>query len=145
MRPRRRRTLAARLALLALVGLGVASRAVAADPIDLAVAEDRKALEALAVAFAQARPKTKFEQWDPAVRADLVARASKMKLREGALGAVRDVFWKALKANPPGPWRPEGRDVDHDAVRAGDVDPEGEGRREGGPRARAARGRRGRG
>lgn len=113
MRPRRRRTLAARLALLALVGLGVASRAVAADPIDLAVAEDRKALEALAVAFAQARPKTKFEQWDPAVRADLVARASKMKLREGALGAVRDVFWKALKANPPGP---SGRGVPKDAT-----------------------------
>lgn len=103
MRSRRRRTFAARLGLLALVGLGAASRAVAADPIDLAVAEDRKALEALATAFAKARPKTHFERWDPATRADLVARASKLKLREGALAAVRDVFWKALKANPPGP------------------------------------------
>jgi hypothetical protein len=115
LRPRAqpRRSLAARLCLLAFVGLGAVSRAAAADPIDLAVAEDRKAVEALAVAFAQARPKTKFERWDPAVRADLVARASKLKLREGALGAVRDVFWKALKANPPGP---SGRGVARDAT-----------------------------
>ncbi|MFO0934224.1 MAG: hypothetical protein U1E39_16175 [Planctomycetota bacterium] len=103
MRSRPRRALAVRLCLLAVVGCGAAPRDASAGPIDLAVAGDRKALEVLAADFAKARPKTKFERWDPAVRADLVARASKMTLREGALPAVRDVFWKALKANPPGP------------------------------------------
>lgn len=99
--------------LLALAATLAAPRTAAADPIDLAVPADRKALETLAADFAKARPKTKFETWDPAVRADLVARASKLTLKEGALPAVRDVFWKALKANPPGP---PGRGAGKDAT-----------------------------
>ena len=112
MRPRPR-ALAARLLLVALAASAGAPRGASAGPVDLAVAADRKALETLAADFAKARPKTKFERWDPAVRADLEARASKMTLKEGALPAVRDVFWKALKANPPGP---PGRGTGKDAT-----------------------------
>ncbi len=86
-------------------------RAPPAAPIDLKVPADRKALEALAVACAKARPKTKFEAWDPAVRADLVTKARAMTLPEGALAEVRDVFWKALKAHPPGPPAREKKDA----------------------------------
>jgi dienelactone hydrolase len=99
-RPNRGRRLVHRLALAMLAGLVAvaATSARAADPLN------RKALESLASAWAKARPKTKFEAWDPLVRADLWAKAKALgPIGEGTLDDVRDVFWKALKANPPGP------------------------------------------
>ncbi len=78
------------LLLLGLV-LGPARPAGAAGP-------DPKALESLATAWAKARPRTKFEAWDPKVRAELAARARALgAIEEGSLEAVRDVFWKALR------------------------------------------------
>jgi len=59
---------------------------------------DAKALEALATEWAKARPKTKFEAWNPTTRAALLERAKGLgPLPEGSLDAVRDVFWKALR------------------------------------------------
>lgn len=79
------------LPLLAALVLGPAGAARAAGP-------DPKGLEALATAWAKARPRTKFEAFDPKAHADLSARARGLgPLAEGSLDAVRDVFWKALR------------------------------------------------
>ena len=83
--------LLARVLLIATLATMCAGPASAAGP-------DPKALEALALAWAKARPKTKFEAWDPKARADLVARATALgALPEGALDATRDVFFRALR------------------------------------------------
>ena len=59
---------------------------------------DKKGLETLAAAWAKARPRTRFDAWDPKVRADLWAQAKALgTIPEGALEEVRDVFWKALR------------------------------------------------
>ena len=86
-----RRTRVAWLSLLVAFVAGAPRAAGAAGP-------DPKALEALAVAWAKARPKTKFEAWDAKARAELVERAKALgPIPEGSLDAVRDVLWKALR------------------------------------------------
>jgi len=80
------------VALVALVGFPSTWPAHAADPID------RKAIEALGAAWWKARPRTCFDAWDPAARADLLARAKALgPIPEGSLEAVRDVLWRAIK------------------------------------------------
>ena len=92
------RTLLRRAAAVALVAVGVA----AGPAPSHGAGPDRKALEALATAFAKARPKTKFSAWDPAVRADLLAKAKALgPLPEGSLAEVRDVFWRAMRKEAP--------------------------------------------
>ena len=60
---------------------------------------DKKGIETLAVAWAKARPRTRFDAWDPKVRADLLAQAKALgAIPEGTMEEVRDVFWKALRA-----------------------------------------------
>ena len=84
--------------VLATLGAAPARDAQAAGP-------DPKALDALATAWAKARPRTKFEAWDGKVRGELVARARTLgPMTEGSLDAVRDVFWKALRKE----WRDPG-------------------------------------
>lgn len=106
-RPLRRPAVIALVAAAALLGRA-GPRVRAADapaaPAPAGPVLDRKAVAALGAAWAKARPKTKFEAWDPAVRADLRARAAALgPIPEGAWTEVRDLLWKALKANPPGP------------------------------------------
>jgi poly(3-hydroxybutyrate) depolymerase len=63
---------------------------------------DAKALEALATAWAKARPKTRFEEWDGKAREDLLAQARALgPIPEGSLDEVRDVLWRAIKKHPP--------------------------------------------
>ncbi|HVG94313.1 MAG TPA: hypothetical protein VND21_07690, partial [Planctomycetota bacterium] len=84
------------LALALLLLTAGPAAAPAAGPID------RKAVEALAAAWAKARPKTAFEAWDPTIRADLLARAKALgPIPEGAKDEVADLLWKALRKEWP--------------------------------------------
>src|SRR5207247_2368254 len=90
----------AAVAVLALLA-GPRAAPTAAAPASVGPTLDRKALEVLALAWAKARPRTKFDAWDPQVRADLLAKAKAMgPIPEGSLEEVRDVFWRALKKQP---------------------------------------------
>lgn len=93
----------ARTLLRRAVAAALVATAVAAGPAPShGAGPDRKALEALATAFARARPKTKFAAWDPAVRADLLAKAKALgPIPEGALAEVRDVLWRAMRREAP--------------------------------------------
>ena len=63
---------------------------------------DRKRIEALAVRWFKARPKTCFDSWDAAERARLLEEARAIgALPEGSLAEVRDLLWKAVER--PGP------------------------------------------
>jgi pimeloyl-ACP methyl ester carboxylesterase len=84
------------LALLLLLAAAPARAPAAGPPID------RKAVEALATAWAKARPKTAFETWDGKVRADLLSRAKALgPIPEGAKDEVADLLWKALRKEWP--------------------------------------------
>jgi predicted esterase len=98
MRPGRvLRSLSACAAVLLLAPVPARSAPAPAGP-----ALDKKAIEALGLAWGKARPKTKFADWDPKVREDLVARAKALgAIPEGSLGEVRDVLWKALRKDGP--------------------------------------------
>jgi pimeloyl-ACP methyl ester carboxylesterase len=63
---------------------------------------EAKKVEDLAKRWFQARPKTKFQEWDPAVRAALVKEAEAYgPLPEGSLASVRDLLWKAVRKHGP--------------------------------------------
>jgi hypothetical protein len=63
---------------------------------------DRKAIEALGTRWWKARPKTKFETWDPKAREALLAEARALgALPEGALAEVRDALWKGARKHGP--------------------------------------------
>jgi pimeloyl-ACP methyl ester carboxylesterase len=85
-----------RTALLLLVG-GLAAPSVArAAPPEPKV--DSKAIEALGRRWFEARPRTRFEEWDPTKRDALLAEAKALgAIPEGSLDAVRDVLWKAAR------------------------------------------------
>jgi dienelactone hydrolase len=84
------------LAFLVLA-TGAPPRAVkAADKVDA------KKIEDLAKRWFTARPKTKFAEWDPVVRAALVKEAEAYgPLPEGSLAAVQGLLWKAVKKHGP--------------------------------------------
>lgn len=82
--------------------LAVACLSTSVPAASAADAFDRKALETLAHAWWKARPRTKFDDWDPAVRADLLEKAKALgAIPEGAWEDVRDVLWRALKKRAP--------------------------------------------
>src|SRR5262245_19144601 len=90
------------LARTLLLGAGLALAAAPARAAPPGPALDRKAIESLAAAWWKARPKTKFADWDPKVRADREARAKALgPIPEGGLEEVRDVCWRALKKDGP--------------------------------------------
>jgi hypothetical protein len=94
----RARIRAGRLLLLVALLVLASSR----PPAVAAGGPDRKAVEALALAWAKARPKTAFDAWDPGVRAGLLARAKALgPIPEGAKEEVADVLWKALRREWP--------------------------------------------
>ena len=63
---------------------------------------DRKTLQALGARWMQARPKTYFASWDPAVRAQLLEEARALgEPPEGALDEIVAVLWKAVKRDGP--------------------------------------------
>ena len=63
---------------------------------------DAKKIEDLAKRWFTARPKTKFQEWDPAVRAALVKEAEAYgPLPEGSLAAMLGLLWKAVKKHGP--------------------------------------------
>jgi len=65
-------------------------------------AVDRKGLDALAVAWAKARPKSKFDAWDAKARAEILEKAKALgPIPEGALEEVRDILWRALRKEWP--------------------------------------------
>lgn len=76
---------------------------VAALALLLALAPpDPARIEAFAVRWWKARPKTKFEEWDPAVRESLLAEARGFgAIPEGSLGAVQGALWKPLRKHGP--------------------------------------------
>ena len=104
----------ARLLVVVLACVG-GPRANAAEKLDT------KAIAALADRWFEARPKTCFEAWDHAKRGALLKEAEALgPLPEGSLAQVRDLLWKAVRKHAP---NPKG-EID-DALRQGDVDPEG--------------------
>jgi predicted esterase len=63
---------------------------------------DRKRMEALAVRWFKARPKTCFDAWDPKERAALLDEARAIgEIPEGSLAEVRDLLWKAAEKHGP--------------------------------------------
>ena len=102
-----RRLCAAAVATAIALGAVSARRAPAGD------AFDRKAVEALGIKWFKARPKTKFQEWDPAVRAALLTEARALgRIPEGSLEEVRDALWHGVRKSPPGappkePGKPE--------------------------------------
>lgn len=85
------------LPLVVLVGgVPLAPARAAPAPLDL------KRIGDLAQRWMAARPKTKFQAWDPAVRAALVKEAGAYgPLPEGSLPALRDALWKAVRKQGP--------------------------------------------
>jgi hypothetical protein len=83
------------LAVVILAGsLARPTAAVAAPPPKV----DAKAIEALGARWFKARPRTRFEEWDPKVREGLLAEAKALgTLPEGSLDGVRDLLWKAAR------------------------------------------------
>src|SRR5262245_62150436 len=72
------------LALAAL--LGVEGRPAGAAPSAGLSPATRKAIEGLATTWAKARPKTKFQSWDPQARADIAKAAKDLgAIPEGSL------------------------------------------------------------
>jgi len=62
----------------------------------------RRALEALASEWFQARPATAFGTFEPARRAALLERAEALgEMPEGALDDVVEIFWKAVRKHGP--------------------------------------------
>jgi pimeloyl-ACP methyl ester carboxylesterase len=71
---------------------------------------DRKRIEALAVRWFKARPRTCFEAWDPKTRAALLEEAKAVgEIPEGSLGEVRDLLWKVVEKHGP---RAKGEEID---------------------------------
>lgn len=88
--------------LLRLLALPLVLLASCPRPAAAAGKVDRKAVEALAVAWAKARPKTAFVDWDPKARAEILARAKALgTLPEGAKDEVVEILWKALRREWP--------------------------------------------
>ena len=80
----------------------VASLGAAAAPSPAADRLDRKAIETVAAAWWKARPKSRFEEWDPLVRKDLVAKAKAIgPVPEGSLEELRDLLWRLLRKEWP--------------------------------------------
>lgn len=79
-----------------LLLLALASLAPAAPTLDA------KKIESFGMEWFKARPKTLFDRWDPAARADLLREAATFgALPEGSLGTVRDLLWKAVRKHGP--------------------------------------------
>ena len=66
---------------------------------------DRKlerSIKDLATEWFEARPPSYFEEWDPAVRAELLARAEELgPIPEGSLETVVELLWKAARKEGP--------------------------------------------
>jgi dienelactone hydrolase len=63
---------------------------------------DAKRIQDLAARWFKARPKTCFEEWDPAVRAALLKEAVEIgEIPEGSLETVKDLLWKAVRKHGP--------------------------------------------
>ena len=87
-----RALVAACLGLLVLLGPAPAQ---GASPLD------KRAVERLVARFLEARPWSRFEAWDPAVRAAFLEEAAALELPDDAFGTVRDLLARqARKAAP---------------------------------------------
>lgn len=65
-------------------------------------APDAAKIEAFGAKWWKARPKTKFEAWDPAAREALLEEARAFgPIPEGSLDGVRDSLWKGLRKHGP--------------------------------------------
>lgn len=90
-----------RVLAIACLGLllgveGAGRSAGAAEPLDV------KRITDLAQRWFEARPKTKFQEWDPAARAALVKEAEAFgPLPEGSLPALRELLWKVVRKHGP--------------------------------------------
>jgi len=63
---------------------------------------DRKKVQALAMRWMEARPRTCFEAWDPGVRRALLDEAAALgPLPEGSREPVLELLWKAVKKHGP--------------------------------------------
>ncbi len=94
---RLRAKLLPRLLLLTAVMVVASPRPSAAAP-----RLDKRAIQKVAKAWAEARPWTRFERWDPAAWTEIHASAEAIgEVPEGSFDAVVDLLWKAARKAAP--------------------------------------------
>ena len=82
--------------------LTVALLVLPAAPLTAAEKLDKKKIEAFAKRFFEARPWTKFENWDLAKRKAIIKEAKEFgELPEGSLAEVVKIIWKVVRKQVP--------------------------------------------
>ncbi|MGE3174963.1 MAG: alpha/beta hydrolase-fold protein [Planctomycetota bacterium] len=85
-------------ALVAAIAAGGAAAQSRSASLDSAT---KKKVTALTKRFWEARPRSHFVEWDPQVRAAILAEAAAVALPDGALAQVMDILWKPARKEGP--------------------------------------------